>query len=1061
MGAATDKRIRVLQEMILGIRVIKLYGWEDLFLQRLNELRQQELVLIRKQNLIYGCSIVLSVVVPAFSTVSAFLAYSYPDSKDKLKASIVSEVSLYLNMLDIPLSNIPLFLNTAVDTRESLKRIQTFLASESVSSEVVIRPESEYGLSVEEGDFDWDLRSMGSRKSKRRPIKKARLLTSEDGQQHPCRLLTITPNTTYDMEEHTWIDPSANEIDDELFCLRDLELKIPKGKLVAIVGPVGSGKSSLLSAILGEMKSDGGSRIEVNGSIGYAPQQSWIMNGSIRDNILFGKQFDESRYLAVLKQCAIERDIQLLPYGDHTLIGEKGINLSGGQKARINLARAVYANTDLVLLDDPLSAVDAKVGNILFYRCIKDGLLKDKTRILVTHQLAIVPFVDYVVVLRNGRISEQGTYQQLMAKKTSFAEMMVRFIKEDSKKTNQIEDDESTEIVESSSSSEESSVDEPAFEENSTGIRIDPVRPTGIEAKTIGAAKRPTGMYRVYVQAAGGTFILLLAILAISLNEFFRFGNDLWLTVWIRKVPWNLTDDQYRIYYVGFALGLMCFTWACVFTFAYGGYRASRQFHHAAVTKLFRSPIAFFESTPIGRIVNRFSRDQEVIDTQLSDCIYFLLYIIATMVSSYVFVMSTSIEMALVLTAVFIIVFILQSYYSNCNWKLNKLYAQALSPFMRHATEVYTGLPVIRVFKNESIMAEKYHDLSDSVTQASFLSMVLKRWTSFRVEILGAFLVLILSSLAYALKINSGLAGKLLEATLAVINSMDYFVRQFAELESNLIAVDRLQAYATKLESEALETTETPNLDSNWPQSGTIEIKDLTIAYKPNLPPVIHAINATIKHGEKIAIVGRTGAGKSTILSAIFRLVEPVSGTIFVDGQDIRKLSLNQLRTKITIVPQEPVLFSGTLRFNLDPTSSFTDHEIWQALEYVNSRGFVSKLSQKLETVVQDYGENFSIGQRQLMCLARAILHRSPVILMDEPTASMDLETDELVQDAIRRCFANSTVINISHRLGMIREYDRVMVMDAGHIIEFDTPEALLSNPNTILAQLYAEYSQF
>lgn len=1054
---ATDRRIRVLQEMILGIRVIKLYGWESLFLRRLEDARTEELKLIRKQNLIYGCSIVLSVVVPAFSTVAAFLAYSM--AGNPLIASIVSQVCLYFSMLDIPLFNIPLFINTGIDTQESLSRIQKFLDSEKVQHEgITFCPEAELGLSIEEGDFDWDVSTIGKRKHPRKKQvqkKHKPLVPGIEDMHHPCRLLTITPNTTYDMDGHTWLDPSAKDEDSEIFCIRDIELKIPRGKLVAILGPVGSGKSSLLQAILGEMRSDGGSRVEVGGSIGYSPQQAWIMNGSVRDNILFGRAFDEHRYMTVLRQCAIDTDIASMPHGDHTLIGEKGISLSGGQKARINLARAVYSNPDVALLDDPLSAVDAKVCNTLFFKCIVEGLLHDKTRILVTHQLSFVPYVDHVVVMRNGRISEQGTYEELMSKHTSFSEMMNRFIKEEEEDID--EDTEEEELIDA----DDSSVDEPVFEDNTVGVRIDPVRPAGVESKTIVASKRPRGVYAVYIQLAGGLLMCILAVFVISANEFFRAGNDLWLTVWMLESPWAMSQQAYRLIYVGFAVGLTLLTWACVLTFTLGGIWASKRLHNRAVESLFRSPISFFESTPLGRIVNRFSRDQEVVDTQVSDCIYFWLYIVATMISTYIFIIVVEWKMAIVLTGAFVLVIVLQSYYSTCNWKLNKLYAQAVSPFTRQVTETFTGLTVIRVFGNEGIMSERFHALSDDVTKAAFMSMVLKRWTSFRVEMLGTILVLVVSSLCYFFRISSQLTGKILEFTLLVINSMDYFVRQYAEMEGNMVAVDRLHSYATGLESEALEATEIPDLDPAWPKSGAIEIRDLTITYKPHLPPVIHGINASIRHGEKIAIVGRTGAGKSTILSAIFRLVEPQGGTILIDGVDIRKISLKQLRTRITIVPQDPVLFSGTIRFNLDPTSSFTDLDIWEALDRVNSKGFVSKLSNKLDSIVQDFGENFSIGQRQILCLARAILHRSPVILMDEPTASMDLETDELVQDAIRRCFADCTVINISHRLGMIHEYDKVIVMDAGKIIEFDSPESLLKDPTTVLAQLYAEYAQY
>lgn len=1064
--AATDKRIRVLQEMILGIRVIKLYGWESLFMRRLEACRAEELRLIRRQNLIYGCSILLSVVVPAFSTVLAFLAYSLDGNP--LVASVVSQVSLYFSMLDIPLFNIPLFINTGIDTRQSLRRIQDFLASDRLVSDVQELPvtEAEWGLLLLEGDFDWDPRTVGRRKCPRRKARKARDELGLHPSGHPPnRLLTITPTTTYDMEEHTWIDASIRDESEGIFCLRDIELRLPKGSLVAIVGPVGSGKSSLLQAILGEMRSDGGATIQVAGRIGYCPQQAWIMNGSVRENILFGRSWDEERYRLVLRQCAIDTDVSRMPQGDATLIGEKGISLSGGQKARLNLARAVYADPDLVLLDDPLSAVDARVGNHLFQRCILDGLLRDKTRILVTHQLAVLPQVDHVVVLRHGRVSEQGSYAELMSRDSAFAQMMRRFIQEEppiepgepSSPLSEVSDETELEEI-----GESGSVDEPGgFEANATGVLIDPVRPAGAEAKTIVASQRPRGTYSVYIRLAGGVWIVIAALLAVLVNEFFRAGNDLWLTVWMLRSPWSMSETEYRIIYVGFACGLTLLTLTCVLLFTLAGVKASARLHQAAAMRLFRSPIGFFEATPLGRILNRFSRDQEVVDTQLSDCIYFWLYIVATMASTYLFLALVSWRMAVALTLAFLLVILLQRLYATCNWKVNKLYAHALSPFMRLYGEVHSGLAVIRAARNEPLMACRYHVLADDITRASLLSVILKRWTSLRVELLGAFLVLSVALLCWIVKVPSQLAGKLLEFTLLVINSMDYFVRQYAEMESNMVAVDRLHSYASKLENEALEDTRRPHLDPAWPRSGTIELRNLTVAYRPHLPPVVRDVSVSIPHGHKVAIVGRTGAGKSTILSAIFRLVEPTSGTILIDGMDIRELSLNQLRSRITIVPQDPVLFSGTIRFNLDPAGDFTDADLWDALDAVNSRGFVAKLPNRLDTVVQDFGENFSLGQRQLICFARAILHRSPVILMDEPTASMDMETDELVQDAIRRCFADCTVINISHRLGTIKEYDKVIVMDAGKIIEYDSPEALLSDPSTILAQLYSEYSQY
>jgi ABC-type multidrug transport system fused ATPase/permease subunit len=1082
---ATDKRIRLLQEMILGSRVIKLYGWEQLFLKRLDELRLRELRLIRKQCLVSGLSVVLSVVVPAFSTIMAFLSYTW--AGNSLVASIVAPVVFYFSLLDVPLGNIPLMVNAMIDSRESLRRIQAFLLSERLGAKIRVEPGAGDALAIKGGSFVWENGEMAQScpATKKKPALKPKPQVQADSadaptptsatshQAYPCRMLNVTPSTAYDLQEHAWVDPSTAVVpkDPESFSLKGINLQIPRGQLVAIVGPVGSGKSSLLLAILGEMKALTG-EITIGGDIGYSPQRSWIMNGSVRDNILFGRELDEARYWAVVRQCAIEHDLAGLPHGDHTLIGDKGINLSGGQKARINLARAVYGQPQVALLDDPLSAVDAKVANVMFYKCICEGLLRGTTRLLVTHQLAIVPNADYVVVMRNGRIDEQGTYEELMAHGTSFAAMMTKFIGEDLAKESAyeevIEEDETSDEEEG----EETSGGEKAFDESTVSINYDQHADSARHHHHLHlhhghphgqhhGRKAKKGMYGFYFGLAGGWLTILLAFLVVGVNEFVRIGNDLWLmTVWAEDLL-GLPTRSYQLVYASFGLGLVVMTWLSIVVFVMAGYVAAKRFHERAVTSLFRSPIAFFESTPIGRIVNRFSRDMEVIDAPLPDAVFYLMYIVGMLLSTILIILCSSYQAFLALLVALAMIFALQYLYTQLIRKLAKLYNGAVNPFMTHVSETYSGLSVIRVFNNEGIMLRRFHELADEVTKVGFVMAVLKRWTSVRAELTGALLVLIASILSLHLRISSSLAGLLISHILLAISFIDIFVKQYAEVEVNMVAVSRLSQYANDLEGEAMDETALPGLDPAWPRSGAIEFRDLTLAYKPHLPPVLHGISASIRHGERIAVIGRTGAGKSTILSAIFRMVEPASGTILVDGVDIRQLSLTQLRARLTIIPQEPVLFSGTLRFNLDPEGKLSDAAIWAALEAVNSRGFVAKLADKLDTAVQDFGENFSLGQRQLICLARAILRKSPVVLLDEPTASMDLETDEMVQEAIRRCFRDSTVISISHRLGGIEAYDRVMVMDSGRIVEFDEPAVLLADPASLLSQMVAEYSQF
>lgn len=982
INEVADKRIRLLQEILAGIRVIKLYSWDNIFRNKMAKLRENELKEIREMRLSSALITTLTLALPVLASVATFTCYAALGNT--LTPEIVFPAITFFGRMETPLIIIPIIASYTVDAREAMVRIGKFLRARSIAHSQK-HVESKDNAVVIDAKFIWEL-------------------------------------------------PEGEEDSDQM--LFDFNIVIPKGSLVAIVGSVGSGKSSFIGAINGEMKLMSGD-IGICGKIGYCPQQAWIRNCSVRENIIFDQPFDEERYKMVIEQCALENDIANFPYGDETELGEKGISLSGGQKQRISLARMVYFNPDIAIMDDPLSAVDSQVGSTLFYDCILDGLLKDKTRILVTNQLNILAYVDQIIVLDEGRVVERGTYQELLSKDTDFADLLKKYSNDES-------EDEA--VSESDSESDDDSCAPLAKkkEKKSTKIHSEERR-EGVSAK----------VYWAYAAACGGISFLLLASSFMLFTEFSRILRSFVLRDWAKDS--NGDFNGYMLQYGGLA-GLQALS-ACANTcmFVYGGYRAAKIIHEGALARIIRSPMSFFDSTPVGRILTRFSKDLDVVDSYVAEEFNALIVTFSVILSSIILIIRINYKMCAILLIPFGFGYFLQSTFRTISRQIQRLNAQNFSPLMSHFSETFAGLGSIRAFQVQERFFAKHHELVDVANRAPMVNLGMRRWVGIRSEVMGAFLILVLSSLSVLFGVSCDLTGMLIADTMNVIEYLDWCIKQFAETEMSLMAVERVNHYATNLEVEAPEIIESNRPDLSWPAFGHIVITDLVVQYKPTLPPVIKGINLEIYAGEHVAIVGRTGAGKTSIISSLFRLLEPTSGSIIIDGIDISTIGLGDLRSKIAIVPQEPALFSGTLRFNLDPYNKYTDDEIWLALERTSMKEVAMDMPDRLDGEVQECGQNFSIGQRQLLCLTRALLLRSSIIVMDEATANIDLETDEKIQISLRENFKRNTLITIAHRINTIIDYDRIIVMDSGRVAEFDTPRVLLDDEESIFYSLAYE----
>ncbi|XP_037896202.1 multidrug resistance-associated protein 4 [Glossina fuscipes] len=1016
----TDARVGIMNELVQGIQVIKMYAWEKPFQTVVKEARRREIKQIRYASYLRGfylSTMVFTERSTLYITIAAAVFMG-----NTISADIVFAMAGYYNILQLVAAIwYPLAVSFGAEALVSLTRIQAFLQQD-----------------------DCENRTRGI------TYKMDRMSSSGN-----VKAVVIQEATA------KW-DPSKVKL-----TLDKIELSIPKGKLCAIVGPVGAGKSSIMQLILGELPlTDGG--VVINGTISYAAQEPWLFSGTVRNNILFGEEYTKARYREITKCCALSADFEQLPYGDKTIVGERGASLSGGQRARISLARAIYKPASIYLLDDPLSAVDAHVGRHLFEEVIgpRSCLAQQNvTRILITHQVHFLNEADWIVIIENGRISRQGTYKELIISELDFAKLLERPQRENSKS-------EST-----TSNSEEYSNKEEEDIPYIDGVRENGYQPLRRASSNEGSQSRNsenadaelTDKIAAEEQAGGGVSLrvwnayfragstlvgLSFMVFVMLLSQIVCSGSDYFVNIWtqqeyLRSINETTILTTYECLYIYGALivGVVIMTIFRGFLFFKVCMHASKILHDRMFYSILHAVMKFFDSNPSGRILNRFSKDMGAIDEFLPKAMMDFIQIALVMIGILIVICVVNPILMAAIAIVTVLDILILRLYLRPSQDLKRLEGICRSPVFSHLSSSLSGLATIRSRNLHKIVIREFDDLQNVHSAVWQLTMAantaLGLWLDcvsccFLTSVTFSFIVL--SQQTY-----SGNVGLAISQAMILTGMVQYGVRQVAESLQQMTSVERVLQY-TDIEQESDSNKPPPNV---WPSHGLIEFRNVYCRYDPNKSPILRDLNIIIEPGWKVGIVGRTGAGKSSFIGALFRLTY-IEGSILIDGIDTNSISLETLRSKISIIPQDPVLFSATIRYNLDPFEKYSDSELWRALEDVELKGAIPGL----DFIVTERGSNFSVGQRQLLCLARAILRNNRILVLDEATANVDPQTDALIQRTIRLKFKHCTVLTVAHRLQTVMDSDRILVMDAGLVREFDKPYILMKNSHGTLRQM-------
>ncbi|XP_023310959.1 multidrug resistance-associated protein 4 [Anoplophora glabripennis] len=1036
----TDTRVKLMSEIISGIQVIKMYAWEKPFEQVIKLARGTEINSLTKTSylraIFSSCNVFIERTT-LFLTVICFVLLGNIISADK-----VFSMAQFFNILQLAMAIIyPMAISYGAEAWVSVKRLQEFLILDE-KQQANIESHNEKEIQITNVSASW------------------------------------VPNVPV---------------------LKNIDIHIPPNTLCAIVGPVGAGKSSILQLILGELPQTSG-RIYLGGKISYSSQEPWLFGSTVRNNILFGQPYNKFLYQKIVHVCALQKDFEQFPEGDKTVVGERGVSLSGGQRARINLARAVYRQADIYIMDDPLSAVDTHVGRHLFNECIVN-YLKDKTRILVTHQLQYLKKADLIIVINEGKIEAQGTFDELSNSKMDFTKLLA------------VADETTEKTVEKH------------LDEHIIGL-IDPRRTSvlsianstlsetieiaqAVENEEESGGNSGISPFKEYFKAAGNICLIIILLTCIILSQAACTGADFWVAFWtgqeeirhsnnsillrnslqqpiletievydtassgadssyytytieknqtrafsdifdsvqVDNITHNLVKTDVAMYfYGGLIVAAIVITLARALLFFKIAMRASKRLHSKMFHALLKAPMRFFDTNPSGRVLNRFSKDMGAIDEILPRVLWDAVQIVLVMIGILINVGISNQYMIIAMVVLGAVFLKIRSWYIATARDVKHLEGITKSPVFSHISSTLNGIITIRASKAEEVLINEFDYHQDIHTSAWYLTITcvvsFGLWLDIICVIFVACVVFSFAIMQTLSIVSGSLVGLAVSQSLVLTGMLQHGMRQTAEVINQLTSVERVLQYTTIDTEGPFETPPGKMPALPWPNQGLIEFINLSLKYIADDPPVLKNLNFTIYPGEKIGIVGRTGAGKSSLIAALFRLA-PLEGTILIDGVDTQQLGLNDLRKRISIIPQEPVLFSATLRYNLDPFKEFQDTELWNALDEVELKEAVSSL----DFLIAEGGSNFSLGQRQLICLARAILRNSKVLVLDEATANVDPRTDSFIQATIRRKFKHCTVLTIAHRLNTIMDSDKVMVMAGGSMLEFDHPHSLLQTP--------------
>ncbi|KAF4980857.1 hypothetical protein FZEAL_3231 [Fusarium zealandicum] len=1015
----TDQRVSLTQEILQSVRFVKYFGWEKAFLERLGDFRNKEIHAIQVLLAIRNALNAVSMSLPIFASMLSFITYSL-SNHGLAPAEIFSSLALF-NSLRIPLNLLPLVLGQVVDAWGSMKRIQEFLLQEEMIEDMTVDTVGEDAIRLEDASFTWE---QAHSNEAEKPAGKKDKKDKKDSHPTPPGPDSLGDDTASTLVEER-----------EPFKLQDLSFEVKRNELIAVIGSVGSGKSSLLSALAGDMRKTSGN-VTFGASRAFCPQYAWIQNTTLQNNIVFGKDVNKDWYNDVVQACALQADLDMLPNGDQTEIGERGITISGGQKQRLNIARAIYFDADIVLMDDPLSAVDAHVGRHIFDNAIL-GLLKDKCRILATHQLWVLSRCDRIIWMENGKIQAVDTFENLMREHRGFQTLMETTAVEEKR-------EEIQKPVEGEA---------PTDDEKKTMTKKKKKGAALMTQEEKGTSSVSWSVYGAYIKASGSYLNAPLILFLLVLSQGANVMTSLWLSYWTSN-RYNLSTGVYIAIYaaLGVVQALLTFTFSVVLSVL--GTRASKVMLRIAVTRVLRAPMSFFDTTPLGRITNRFSRDVDVMDNNLTDAIRMFFITMGMIMSVFILIIAFYYYFVIALVPLYAMFVMAAIYYRASAREVKRCESVLRSHVFAKFGEGLTGVASIRAYGLQDRFINELRQSIDEMNGAYYITFANQRWLSVRIDFIGTLLVFVTAILVVTSRfaINPSIAGLVLSYILSIVSVMQFSVRQLAEVENAMNAVERLYYYGTELEEEApLHTVE---VRPSWPEKGEIVFDNVEMRYRDGLPLVLSGLSMHVRGGERIGIVGRTGAGKSSIMSTLFRLVEISGGKTTIDGLDISTIGLHDLRSRLAIIPQDPTLFRGTIRSNLDPFQEHTDLELWSALRQADlvpadttsiedARRMHDPSRIHLDTSVEEDGLNFSLGQRQLMALARALVRGAQIIVCDEATSSVDMETDDKIQATMATAFRGKTLLCIAHRLRTIIGYDRICVMDAGRIAELDTPLAL------------------
>ncbi|KAJ2946418.1 hypothetical protein O0L34_g12457 [Tuta absoluta] len=1049
MAARTDKRIKLMNEIINGIQVIKMYAWEKPFQIVVAAARAYEVAMLKKASFVRSTFIGFMMFVER--TILFVTCLTLVLSGTPITATVIYPIQQYFSIIQMFLTLIlPMAIFYLTEMKVSIERIQSFLVMDE-REDLALQPSSNFvnnlKFSTKKSNDDMAKITLGKYKTEN-GIGKAVASESDIGGEYAIELSGVSASWTA-VSEQTKLT------------LNNVTMRVRKGRSCAIIGPVGSGKSSLLQMLLKELNVTKGS-FNVHGTVSYACQEAWLFPATVRENIVFGRPYDSARYKRVCEACCLTPDFKQFPYGDLSLVGERGVSLSGGQRARINLARAVYREADIYLLDDPLSAVDANVGRSLFEGCI-NGYLQGRTVILVTHQVHFLNAVDQIVVLNEGTVENIGTYDEIAKTGKAFARLM----NNDKNEGEQADGDNADKRP---SLKKATSLQHGASVKEDDDDRME---------QTLAAEERASGtlkwdILQRYLSSVNSWCVVMSVLLALVVSQGAGTACDYWLSFWTNQVnsymnendnqlpdtAWDfqvgiLTTAQYVGIYGGLVLAVIALLFVRISIFVAACIRASQNLHNTVFKNMLTATMSFFDTNPSGRVLNRFSKDLGAVDELLPRSFLETIQMYLNMTSVLV-LNAIALPYTLIPTAILITVFVfLLKWYLNAAQSVKRLEGTTKSPVFGKISSTLAGLSTIRSSNAQEMLLRDFDAAQDLHSKAFYtfvggsaafglyLDMLCIVYLT---AVMGIFVFVDFGGI-----IPVGSVGLAVSQSMVLMMMLQMAARFTADFLAHTTSVERVLEYSDLPPEKNINDGQAPP-SAEWPTKGHISFENIYMKYSEEGDYVLRNLNFTIESGWKVGVVGRTGAGKSSLITALFRLYD-MDGSVKIDGVDTFGLNKQELRSKISIIPQEPVLFSASLRYNLDPFDSYSDDEIWRALEQVELKDAIPALDFK----VSEGGSNFSVGQRQLVCLARAILRSNKILIMDEATANVDPQTDALIQKTIRKAFAPCTVLTIAHRLNTIMDSDRVLVMDKGEAVEFDTPYALLNNPRSVFTFMVKE----